>query len=372
MSRRVSKIGLSPGTLVYTGSHTVHEESQLNLYAYDHTGVVTVHENCHHLEDVRKQASDTQRYWYDFVGVHDLAKVQKICNQFGIDPLVQEDIVNCYQRPRVDEFHDYFFIVLKEIVLDPHTLIPSSEQISFVLGKGWLISFRESSSSQIFKTVKGRLGKGRLVKYGTDYLCYALIDTIVDGYMNAEALYEDEVTTINQHVSSYFMRISGGTLQKYKIRITEGMEIARLHRIFSVKMALQNIRKWILPAREMVKRLSSYTDSDLIDVQITPYMNDVSGHLDHVVEELGALTEMLTGIGDMLLGLSSFRMNMVMKLLAVISTIFIPLTFIAGIYGMNFEHMPECQSEYGYFIVLGLMLIIMLGTIFYFRRKSWM
>ncbi len=371
MLHRKTKKGLPPGTLVYSGSTSSCVEPTLNLIIYDNQGHYEIHEHCKTHEDFRNKASKTKRYWYDFVGVHDVQQVREICETFNIHPLLQEDIVNCHQRPRMDEYPDYIFVVLRDIFMPEGEFIPRFEQISFVLGDGWLISFRESNSNISFDGVKKRMGNGRLVRYSTDYLCYALIDTIVDSYIEVGNRFEDEITAINLQISNYFLRMTEVEPPK-ETKPTEINEILRLHHLFKLKTSIQSIRKWTIPMRETLRRLTTYTDSDLMDEQISPYMSDVNGHLDYVVEGLSTLSELLTSMSDMLLGLSSFRMNMIMKLLAVISTIFIPLTFIAGIYGMNFEFMPELKFDYGYFVVIAIMVIIVLGTLLFFRKRSWM
>lgn len=290
--------------------------------------------------------------WINIDG-HDEAVIRKIDEHFGIHPLVVEDIMDTSQRPKVEDYEDYVFFVLRMIYFEGDRENLCSEQVSLLLGKNFVISFQEDRAGDVFDGVRERLrgAKGRIRRMGADYLAYALMDAIVDYYF-----------VILERLGERMDRLEAETTAEIRPSIP-----AQIHRF---KKDMIFLRRQIWPLREVIGNLRR-SEPKLIPPTTRIYLGDLYDNTIQVNETIEALRESAAGMHDVYLSLISNKMSEVMKILTVFTALFIPLTFLAGIYGMNFEFMPELRWRYGYFILLGVMVLISVGMIAFFKRKRW-
>jgi len=279
--------------------------------------------------------------------------IEKIGNHFNIHPLILEDIVNTGQRPKMEDFIDYIFIVLKMLYYDEKENETKAEQVSLILGSNFVISFQESEGD-VFDTIRKRIrsDRGRIRRMGADYLAYALIDAIVDNYF-------------------IILEKLGEKIEDIEDELVTNPAPATLQAIHDLKREMIFLRKSVWPLREVVSRLERW-ESPLINKSLDIYLRDVYDHTIQVIDSIETFRDMLSGLFDIYLSSVSNRMNEIMKVLTIIATIAIPLTVITGIYGMNFQSMPELQWWWSYPIVLLVMLTLGILMIIYFRRKKWM
>ena len=348
MMRRSRKKGLVPGTPVHIGQRKT-DKSSVRLMEFNETDI-TVNENVT-MEDIDQLLPKQMIRWAHLTGVHDVELVQRLCKQYNIHPLVVEDIVNTEHRPKLEIHQDYIFLVLKTFNLEGKDGI-SIEQISFIVGPSFLLSFQESDDP-IFHPIVTRLEKkhGNVRTSGADYLAYSLLDLITDDYY-----------TFTESLSEY--------VETLEDEVIENPTTATLHGIYRLKRIVSIARRNLWPLREIVGRL--YRDpSQLIRSSTNIYMRDLYDHVIQVNDYLEGYKEALSSMLDTYLSSVSNKMNEVMKVLTVISTVFIPLTLISGIYGMNFTNMPELSWPYSYSIILIAMAVM--GTIMlaYFRKIEW-
>lgn len=348
MSRHSRKKGLAPGTPVHIGQKKT-DKSSIRLIDFDRTDIaVTIDAT---KDDITQPYPKQKIRWAHLTGVHDVDLVQKLCKQYAIHPLVIEDIVNTEHRPKLEIEKDYIFLVLKTFKFEGTDGI-SIEQISFIMGSSFLLSFQESADP-IFDPIVDRLEKahGNIRSSGADYLAYSLLDLIVDDYYVFTESLSDDIEILEDEV-------------------IENPTTATLHGIYRFKRIVSVARRNLWPLREIVGRL--YRDpSSLIQPSTNIYMRDLYDHVIQVNDYLEGYRDALSSMLDTYLSSISNKMNEVMKVLTVISTVFIPLTLIAGIYGMNFINMPELTWPYGYstiLIVMTVMGVLMLG---YFRKIEW-
>ena len=343
------KVGLPPGTLIYTGKKS--GGVRISLIDFDESQIKEkVIKTIKECASFRDKSSVT---WINIDGIHKSDVIQETGECFNLHPLILEDIMNVEQRPMIEDFEDYLFVVLKMVYHDETVRHSKVEHVSFVLGSHYLISFQEEEGD-VFNIIRNRIreGKGRIRKMGCDYLLYSLIDAIVDGYFTVLERIGEKIEDIEEEVIRY---PTPKTLQT----------------IYGVKRELIFLRKSVWPLREVVNKLEK-CESSLIKEDTERYFRDVYDHSIQVAETIESFRDMNSGMLDIYLSSVSNRMNEVMKVLTIIATIFIPLTFIAGIYGMNFQNMPELEWNWGYFLVLLIMLFIGIIMIIYFRRKKWL
>lgn len=290
--------------------------------------------------------------WINVDGHSDPALLERLMEAFGIHPLVLEDVLALEQRPKLEDYGEYLFAVLNMLTLEKRTGRTVSEQVSVILGKGFVLSVQEDPGD-VFDAVRDRLrsGKGKLRKMGSDALAYSLFDAVVDGYFIVLESLSDRVESLQDELVSSPNR---ETLQA-------------LH---GLRSELNYVRRCVWPLRELIGNLER-SDSSLLDEALAPYLRDLYDHTVQVLESVESLRETLSGFLDIYLSSLSNRMNEIMKVLTVISTLFIPLTFVAGVYGMNFRFMPELEWRWGYPAVLGVMAGITAVMLRYFRRKGW-
>jgi len=350
MSSASSKTGLPAGELVHVGA--VHEvESSITLLDYDKNNLVI-----HRLDSV----SDLFPYkntesvtWVVIEGLADINLMSELGQVFGIHPLVLEDILNTHQRPKLDEYKDYLYMVLKRLEVTDVEFMVKQEQISLLLFKNILFTFKEKRDD-LFDPVVKRLQaeKGRLREQSTDYLAYIILDTVVDGYFAMQ----DSLDIFTANIEEKLFERPGPEL---------------LSRIQQVKREMIFVKKSLSPLREMLAALER-SDSKLLSEKTHIYLRDVYDHAIRVIESVDSYRDLITGMLEIYLSSVSNRLNEIMKVLTVFSTIFIPLTFITGIYGMNFQNMPELKWPWSYPILWGIFITIPLVLLIYFRKRKWL
>ena len=350
------KIGVPPGTLHHIGDVYL-EKSSLRRTVYTTTGAEM--QEIEQLESLLTETGQKGIAWIEVNGLHDVETIEKIGRHFAIHPLVLEDILDTTQRPKFEEFDEYLFLVLRV----PRAIKPVSagetkenivfEQVSWLVGKNWLISFTETDRD-LFQPVRERIltGKGRIRSQGTDYLAYALLDLAVDHFFSVLEELGDVLNYLDEALV-----IRPGSLQ--------------LKQIHFFKRQLLYLHKAAWPVREIIGTFER-CESGLCNAETRPYLRDIYDHIIQVIDMVETYRDLVAGMLDIYLSSISYRLNEVMKVLTIISTIFIPLTFIAGVYGMNFESMPGLRWEYGFYAVGTLMLAVSLVMIKFFRNKKWL
>ncbi|NLF32127.1 MAG: magnesium/cobalt transporter CorA [Planctomycetes bacterium] len=344
-----TKRGLPPGTPVFIGERRA-EPPRITLIDYDEAEVLE--RRVDGVEACLPFRHTPTTTWINVDGLQDVEMVQALCEGFAVHPLVQEDILNTGQRPKCDEYDQYLYIVVKMLRWDRTRGEVDAEQVSLILGRNVVLSFQERPGD-VFDPVRQRLrsGKGRVRKHGADYLAYCLLDAVVDGYFE-----------VLEHI--------GDTIENIEDELVNHSSPATLRTIHRLKRESLMLHRNVWPLREVVQGLDR-SDSALVAKATHPYLRDVLDHAVKVVDTVATFRDMLTGMLDIYLSSLSNRTNDVMKVLTIIATIFIPLTFIAGVYGMNFHHMPELQWRWAYPAVLALMAAIAAAMLVYFRRKRW-
>ena len=349
--KRISKtVGLPPGTLVHVGEA---KTAPVRMTLMDYSEAEVKEPRIDSIEDVFPFKDKPTVTWVNIDGVHQTDIIQKIDTHFGIHPLVLEDIVNTSQRPKMEDYGDYLFIVLKMIYRNQGGGRDSiSEQVSLILGSNYVISFQEQEGD-VFDTIRERIrgGKGRIRKMGADYLAYSLLDAIIDNYF-------------------VILEQLGLEIAELEDRLITTVDQSMSHGIHNIKRNMIYLRKQIWPLREVISGLQR-NESHLIHKTTGIYLRDVYDHTIQVIDTIESYRDTLAGMHDIYLSSISNRMNEIMKVLTMFAAIFIPLTFVAGIYGMNFENMPELKWPFGYHLVLGVMATIGLGMVIYFKKKKW-
>ncbi|MCP1662257.1 MAG: magnesium and cobalt transport protein CorA [Methanocalculus sp. MSAO_Arc1] len=341
------KAGLPPGSLVHIGEPT-DDPVTITVMDYDPDGNLT--ELCtRDPEIISRYRTSTSTTWIAVDGIHDTDVVRMIGDLFGIHPLTLEDLMNSTQRPKFEEYPDYIFIIQRMISRSGGEI--GSRQVALIITETCLLTFLEKPGD-IFDPVRKRIrSRGKITKAGPDFLCYALIDTIVDEYFEVLELLGEEIEVLEDTL----------------IQHPDPDSIVMIRRL---KRDLIALRKAIWPQREVLSALQR-TESSLVSQKIGIYLRDVYDHTIQVIDAVETLRDLTAGMLDLYLSTISYRMNEVMKVLTIIATIFIPLTFIAGVYGMNFAYMPELELTIGYPATLLLMFAVSIMMLFYFRKKRW-
>lgn len=348
--RRSEKGGLPPGTLAYVGEKKI-EKVIITVFDYDSERYEE--KELKSIEECFSYKDTPTVTWINIDGIHQVDIMEKIGNYFGLHPLIMEDILNTRQRPKMDDLEDYLFVVLKMLNYNEGDDEIVAEQISIILGHNFVISFQEKEGD-VFEPIRDRIrkNKGRIRKMGADYLAYALVDSVVDNYFTIlEKIWE--------------------RIEFLEEELVENPSTQTLQEIYGLKRKMIFLRKSIWPLREVISELER-GGSSLIKESTGIYLRDVYDHTIQIIDTVETFRDMISGILDVYLSSLSNKMNEVMKVLTIIATIFIPLTFLAGIYGMNFKYMPELEWHQGYFAVLFLMVIICSGMVIYFRKKKWL
>jgi magnesium transporter len=348
VQKRSKKTGLSPGTLIHIGEHRA-DTVAITLFTYSGSQCderVVMDPN-----DLRLPVDETVT-WINVSGVHKVDVLEAIGKQFGLHPLLLEDIANTDQRPKLDDYETCLFLVVKMLTGTDRgdTLV---EQISFVIGRNYVLSFQENGTD-VFRPVRDRLrsGKGRLRQHGSDYLLYALVDAVVDEYFAV-------------------LEMLGEKIEALQERVVANPNPDTLKDIHALKRQLLFVRRAVWPLREALNSLSR-AEHPFLREPIKVFFRDVHDHVIQIVDTIETLREMVSACLDIYLSSVSYRLNAVMRVLTVITTIFMPLSFIASIYGMNFEHMPELKWEWGYPLILGVMGLVAGGMLIGFRQRKWL
>lgn len=349
-SKFIDKAGLSPGTPVFIGERK-QANTELEVLRYGREFVTEVKDP--KVEELGPPTQSAGVTWINIFGIHDVQFIGELGARFNIHPLTLEDIVNTAQRPKTEEFDDYFFVVLKMMSYNESSRDIEIETVSMVFGERYVISFQEHEGNAFDAvTDRIRMNKGRIRKMGADYLAYALMDTVVDGYFVA-------LEQIGDHIESV------------EDEIVERPVAAHMQEIHRLKRELIYLRKSVWPLREEIAAILK-TESPLVREGTRVYLRDVYDHTIRVIDMVETARDILSSMHDIYLSSVSNKMNEVMKVLTLIATIFIPLTFIVGVYGMNFDHMPELHWRWGYFGVWGAMAALSLGMVKYFHSRNWL
>lgn len=345
--RKRIKTGLAPGTLVFTGKQHVAEPNVI-LLQYNPGEA---------FEQTQKDKMVLPREgpfsnWYDIRGVHNAELIRQFGDTFNIHSLALEDILDTQQRPKLEEYDNGIFITAQALVMEEDQEKVETEQIAIFFGNYLILSFQEKEDDN-FATVRNRLltPNAKIRRRGVDYLAYALLDSMVDYYYPVLDHIEDQIEAL-------------------EASILEGPNPATKSRIHHLKRQLLILRKAIVPLREAVGKFSRL-DSPHVKDDTLVFVRDLHDHVIQVLDTIETYRDMVNGLYDLYLSEIGYRTNSVIQVLTIISTIFIPLTFLAGIYGMNFDHMPELHWRYGYFFLWGVMALIFIASLLFFRNKKW-
>lgn len=346
---RSSKIGMPPGTLIHLGDRKL-EHASISLIEY---GPDQLHEKrFESLADCQTCEPTLPLQWLNVYGLHEPEVMTEIGRRFKLHPLVLEDILNTGQRPKLDEYDDYVFLVARFFDFDEKTMSVASEQVSIVIGRNFVITFQERPTGN-FSPVRDRLrqDRGQIRKLGADYLAYTLLDTIVDRYF-----------AVLEAVSERAERLEEDLMRHPTPEVLE-----TLHHL---KRETLTLRRAVWPLREMINGLTR--NSVFFGAEVQPYLRDVYDHTVHVIESLEAIRDLIAGLLDIYLSTVSNRVNREVRVLTVIAMIFLPSTLLAGIFGMNFHVMPLLENPDGFAIAIGMMLGVAATLGFVFWRRKWL
>ncbi|MDW8318810.1 MAG: magnesium/cobalt transporter CorA [Anaerolineae bacterium] len=349
--KRSEKAGAPPGTLAYLGDAPTTQPITVTLFQYDEREL-----------SERTLADPAEAFplpeeptvsWLNLDGVHRVELIEQIGRALSLHPLLLEDLVNTQQRPKMEDYGAYLFIVARMLDYDPERRHIHSEQVALVLGREYLVSFEEDPGD-VFNPVRARLRSGapRLRKGGPDYLAYALLDAVVDGYFHILEQVGEVIADLEEELVSHPTQ---ETLQG----------------IYRLKREMIALRRAVWPLRDVINSLL-HSESELIQSSTKVYLRDVYDHTIQIVDAVESIRDLLAGMLDIYLSGTSNRLNEIMKVLTIFSTLFIPLTFLAGVYGMNFEYFPELKWWFGYPMFWGISLTIALTMLAFFRRRGWM
>lgn len=350
LSKSKDTRGLVPGEVVFTGKKKIKEVVS-SLIEYDKKSFSK--KIIHSPNELSKIFSSRKVSWVDIVGLHDTGLITNYSDLFKLHPLIREDIAHVGQRPKIENYDNCIFVVLKMAYFDDSSDSLSFEQVSFVLTNSVLLSFQEREGD-VFQAVRNRLENysGKIRERGADYLLYALMDAIIDNYF-------------------VVLESIGDKLEGLENLITTNPTPEVLESIRSIKQDLIFLRKAAWPLRELVSSLER-DGSKMVTSQTKLFLRDLYDHSIQVIDLVETFKDLSSGLLDTYNSMMGNRMNEIMKVLTIISTIFIPITFLAGVYGMNFAHMPELAYKWSYPILLGLMVLVALFMLSYFRRKKWL
>ena len=350
ISNRIDKSGMPPGSVIFTGNRKV-DNTNFHFIRYNEKEIDSDFFDQELPVELKEPVSDKIN-WYDIRGVHDTAMIESIGTQFKIHTLVLEDIADTTQRPKFDEYDNGIFIIAKALKFNIEKCEVQTEQVAIFVGENTVFSFQEDEDD-LFVGVRNRVnsGRGKIRSRGADYLAYALLDNIVDNYFIVLDKIEEEI-------------------EKLEIEIIQSPRNDSKAKNHNLKREMLTLRKAVQPLREAISKFAK-SESIVVDERTGIYLRDLYDHTIQVMDMVETYRDVLTGLQDLYLSEISFKMNQVMQVLTVISTIFIPLSFLTGMYGMNFENMPELKSDYGYFVLLAFMATIVIGLLIYFRKNKW-
>ena len=348
--KREQSKGLAPGSLVFIGEQKV-ETTRIRTMDFDNDHLVE-----HQLNDIDEIATcvkTSTTSWVNIDGLHDTDLMKKVGSIFELHPLLQEDVLNTGQRPKLEDFDNCLFLTLKMLRYDKEEDIVKSEQLSLILGQRFLLTFQERYGD-VFDPVRVRIRKSRarIRKSGVDYLAYALLDTVADNYI-------------------YLIERMGERIEDLEDELFSDPTHAVMGKIHAMKREMNFLRKSIRPAREAIVELNK-TESTLIDDDVRPFLKDLLDLMTHATEAIDMYRDMLTDHFNIYASSVSNKMNDIMKVLTIFAAIFIPLTFVAGVYGTNFKYLPELEYKYAYPIFWSIIILITIFMVILFRRKKWL
>jgi len=348
---RVAHKATTPGTIGYVGKRKKAESIKMHLLDYNQEELTE-----REVKDIKESLPFKKKptvTWLNISGVHNTEIIEEVGKYFDIHPLVLEDIANTTQRPKFEEYDDYLFTILKMVYFDKEKKEIVIEQVSLIVGRDYVISFQEKKQD-VLEPLRERIrsSKGKIRRLGSDYLIYGIMDTIIDHYF---LILED----IGEHMELFEDKLILNPEQKI------------LNEIYKLKQELVFLRKSIWPTREVVNAWQK-AEHKLIDEGVSIYFRDVYDHTIQVVETVETFRDMVAGMLDLYLSTISNKMNEIMKVLTIFAAIFILLTFVAGVYGMNFEFMPELTWHWAYPVWWAVIIILVLGMVMYFRKRKWL
>lgn len=351
ISKPSGKLGMSPGSLIHVGDIL---DTETRITVIDYSKDFVNEQKIDSIDEIQKYKDNDTVTWVVIEGLANVEIVEGIGKIFDIHQLVLEDILNTHQRPKFEEYEDHLFIVLKCLLPDNGQFSVNYEQISLLVFKNYVFTFKEKTDD-LLQTVQQRIksSKGRIRSLGTDYLTYAILDTIVDQNFVLMDLLDDEITLLEDRL------------------LTSEPTQDTLHAIQRIRREIISIRKHVSPVRELMTAMLR-SETELINEKTYLYLRDVADHAIRVVESIESYRDILTGLLEIYISSVSNKMNEVMKVLTVFASIFIPLTFIAGIYGMNFEYMPELKWQWAYPALWIAFIVITVALLVYFKRKKWL
>jgi magnesium transporter len=346
-----SKLGMPPGSLVFTGEQKM-ANVDITVFNYDET--FSVEHNPKSLSEVEELIRNLKGVtWINIDGLHDETFIEGLSTLLDIHKLTMEDILSVGQRPKLEEHSNYLHVVIKEITLDQTEEIIEYEQISFILKDNILVSFQERTGD-VFDGVRKRIreGKGNIRKRGADYLIYALLDNVVDHYFVVLETY-------------------GEKLEDLETELLENPNNHTLTKLHNFRRETLGLRRTVYPLRELIAAMEKL-DDPLFTRENKVFTRDLYDHIIKVIETVEIFRDMTSSLLDLYINSVSNKTNEIMKVLTILTSIFIPLSFISGVYGMNFQNMPELTYKYGYFVILGVMAAVFAGMLIFLRRKKWL
>lgn len=341
-------VGAPPGTLIYTGEETTGRV-RITLIEFNETEFFE--QEFYSLDQCLAHVKPDMVKWINIEGIHDTGIIEKVGKMYNIHPLTLEDIVQVDQRPKFEDYEHYVVAIMKMLYYDTEI---HSEQLAIVLLENTVISFQEPEGGDAFDVIRNRLrqSKGRIRRQGADYLAYCLIDALVDYYFTIIEAIGDKIEKIEEDI------------------INNPKKTSLLH-LYQMKREMIYLRKQVWPMRDMINNMVR-SETALIKESSDIYLRDLNDHVTRIIDTVETYRDLLSGIMDIYLSTNSNRMNEVMKVLTIMSSIFIPITFIAGVYGMNFDNMPELHTKNGYFVTWGVMVAVVITLLIFFKRKKWL
>jgi len=349
IQQKRKKIGLAPETIMFTGKQKV---DQVILHNLRYNATKFTEEEAANSTDFKFEQEDGSVDWFDLRGIHNTAVIEQIGNVFDIHNLILSDIVDVHQRSKFEEFDSGILIIAKSIAKNEESNTITKEHVVIFFTDEVLISFQEDHTD-LFHHVRARIhsGKGKVRARGTDYLAFALLDSLLDNYY----IVLDEIQS---------------EIELLEDSILAGVQGEVKEQIHQLKKQMIFIRKQVSPFRESILRLTR-SDHDYLTEPIQIFYRDLYANTVQIMDSIDSQRDVLNGLQDLYISEISFKMNQIMQVLTIITTLFVPLSFLAGLYGMNFENIPELQYKYGYFVLLFVMLMVVLSLLLWFKKKNW-
>lgn len=346
------KLGLPPGSTIYVGDRDP-DPVHIQVFRYDKGQYFD--ETVDNIENLPLPSESSKIIWVNVDGLHDVDLIQSISTKYGIHPLSLEDVLNTEHRPKYEEYDDYLLAIFRMLTFNEQEQQIEEEQVSLLWGKGYVLSFQERRGD-LFEPIRDRIrnAKGKVRVMGSDYLAYTLIDTVIDNYYLIVETLSDKVDESQRD-----------------LLIDKNGDDVSILTIHFYRHELAKLRRAVLPLRQAIEKMQR-DETGIISDELTPYLSDILDHVTHINEQIRGLQDTISTLFDTHFSLASHKMNAVMKVLTIIATIFMPLTFIVGIYGMNFKYMPELEWKWSYLVVWIVLLSVggLLG--YFFKRKKWL